>query len=415
MPAVQNTAGARPVQQPSANDAAKAELKRPQENSAAKQAPKETRAAVKNTFGGVPKNTDDSKLPVTLPAPASPKSNNLVLDTKAQADNTDGSGNPVVYDEMGKPVLRQDLKTPDGLQIYKDATSGELEVSVPNGPVYRVDPATNDIAKDVDGNYLPALYDPVNSDETRPPVMPNENPDKTTRNLPQGKDRGDPMQIKGKLFDKNGNLSNENLYNALAKYDTRDVYDALINAGNAGGWDNMPPSPKLVHPDESKAKQAIAALIAWQNENGKYSPIRDGKVPAIVFEDRAPWEMQHENRDANSLVINVNTDRPISAAAFQGLNKLKMSETFGAIYNGSGNPPLDTVAEYLANNWTGNTNDMKGELNLKWEYRQMDRAVLALGNGDRNAGLDKLKRAYYTGDPVAIRELNQRLSESRGS
>lgn len=396
MPAVPNTPGTRTAPPTSPKDAPRDEPKKPQDNAAASQVPKETQAAVKNTFGKVP-------------SPITPKSSNLVI------DNPDASGNTAVYDEMGKLVIKHDVKTPDGLQIYKDTNSGELEVSVPNGPVYKIDPATNDFAKDADGNYLPASYDPVNSDETRPPVMPNENPDTTIRNLPQGKERGDPMNIKGELFDKNGNLSNENLYKALATYDARDVYDALINAGNAGGWDNMNQSPGIVHPDANTAKQAIAALIAWQNENGKYSPIKDGKVPSILFEDQAPWKMQNENRDSNSLVINVNGNRPIAAAAFQGLNKLKMSEVFAATYNGSENPPLDTVAEYLANNWTGDTSDMKGEFNLKWEYRQLDRAVLALGNGDRNTGLDKLKRAYFTGDPVAIREVNKRLSESRDS
>lgn len=317
-------------------------------------------------------------------------------------------GKAAVYDPRGVPVQHAG-KTPEtGSDVYEDVTTGE-KVAVVNGYVYKIDSATGDVAKDADGNILPAIYDPVNSDPNRPPVKPNENVATTLKNLPQGKERGDPMKIKDELFDEKGNLDVNKIQEAAAKYDPRDIYDALINSSKYGGWDKVPQDLEyggtIVHPNEAQSREAIAALIAWQNENGKYNPLTQGKVPAIIFYSGGSDQAQgYTTRDEHNIYIGLDHSVGIPGTLFHEMNHALTSEPLRKAYQQDGlSPHLEVMTEFLGNNWTGNWTDVLDEFLLNPQaYRSLEVAVKKMGNGDPDKGLDILKRAYFGGDLAAL-------------
>jgi hypothetical protein len=262
-------------------------------------------------------------------------------------------------------------------------------------------------------NYTLPIFNPVDNDPTRPPVRPNQDPATTVKNLPQGTQKGDPMTIKDELFDANSNLDVDKLTEAAGKYDPRDIYDALINSGKYGGWDTMElvlqNGETLVHPNEEQSRQAIAALIAWQNENGKYNPLKQGKVPSIIF--YSGGKEAAGGRSANNIYINVdnNPGDYLATATFHELNHDAASMPFKLAYSNltdEGKAGNEVITEYLANNWSGATTDTAYEREMYKEgFQALEEAVLKLGNGDRNTGMDLLKRAYFAGDTEVLKLL----------
>lgn len=69
---------------------------------------------------------------------------------------------------------------------------------------------------------------------------------------------------------------------------------------------------------------------------------------------------------------------------------------------------IEAVTEYLATNWTGDKSDTGYEVqSAPKAFPMLEDAVIKMGNGDRNKGLDLLKRAYFGGDLRALEMLKK--------
>lgn len=341
----------------------------------------------------------------------------------------DKGGGIGIYDSNGNTVELTDHRTPGGERIFRNPTTGELQTGGQSGAIYKIDPATMDIARDADGKVLPPLYNPVDSDTTRPPVQPNDNPATTIANLPQSDSRGDPMQIKNTMIDAYGNLNPQSVTDALGSNDPRDVYDALVNNSSYGGWNglekDLPSEFGVVHPDQGQAKEIAAAMIAWQKENGKYNPLKANHLPPVVGYDAATKGKMEDyiknnlsGKPRSPVFLDMSSGKSsgsIAADVFNGLTKSQVSDAFFAAYKDTAKDSgaFDIVSEYLANNWTGKTFDSVDDRYYKDGFVKLEDAVRQLGNGDRDAGLDKLKRAYFGGDASVIDELKKSFPPSQ--
>lgn len=326
---------------------------------------------------------------------------------------TGKDGFPAFYDPRGVAVQYYGKTPKTNAGIYQEADTGKL-VGVTNDYVFTIDPATGDLATDANGHLLPAIYDPVNSDLTRPPVRPNQDAATTLKNLPRGTERGDPMAIRNDLFDTYGNLSVDKLTETAGKYDARDVYDALINASKFGGWDNMPTAidnvgkgGTLVHPDEQQAREVIATFIAWQNMNGKYAPLRNGAIPPVLLFNGDMSKTYGSEQDG---VTYVNTGAELPRTIFHEMNHAMESAAFDNAYADPNDPTgpsmqKEFIIEYIATKWTGNHADSGYEKKNAGEFKKLDEVVKSLGGGDIDKGMDLLQRAAFAGDPAAIQAL----------
>lgn len=326
-----------------------------------------------------------------------------------------------MYDQKGDIVLALGTKTPAGYEVVQNWKTGQLQAG--DQYIYKVDPATNDFAKDAEGNTLPPIYNPVDNDPSRPPVVPNEDPGKTIENLPFSIAGGDPMKIKDELFDEKGYLNQDKLNKALDDYDVRDVYDALINSSKFGGWNNLPPVPEGLttnKPSINEAKEVVAAILAWQNANGKYKPLKVGEIPPIVLYGRGAGQAftdAFKKKNLSSLgsdnPVYVDTKLAESSGGLVGLTFSELainqgSKAFAQAYaSGEHTGAYEIVAEYIASNWTGDKTSSITEAKYKPGFEKIEQAVLQLGNGDRDKGIDLLKRAYLSGDMAAIEALKK--------
>ncbi|OWW21372.1 hypothetical protein [Noviherbaspirillum denitrificans] len=342
---------------------------------------------------------------------------------------TNAEGKDIVYDKTGEQVVMtgQQALIPfeyagaKYTDIYKNLKTKELALTNGDGFTLEVDPATNDLAKDADG--LPIVrYNPVDDDPNWPPAKPYDDPQTTIDNLPQGKERGDPLEIK-KSFFKNGYLDTDGIYSALAKYNVLDVYNALAKSSKNGGNDIPTTVPEgktgeVVQPTEEQAKQIVATLIAWANMNGHYAPIKDGQVPMIMLYDSGDPKKPDTGftgGNRSGILWMSGTSKILPSILAHELNHEFANRIFTGRLgkeNGQNLSQLnEAVTEYISTKWTGNHSDSHREdpnepVNEVKELQNIEVAVKALGkefgNGDDDKGMDILQRAYFAGDPVAM-------------
>lgn len=368
---------------------------KPHDNTAAAQSPKETSAAVKSSFGDLPQPPYDAPKRFG-DEPRSKGGHGCCCPGKGRSDANPASD--------AKPPAEGSTSTGGELPPVAPTEAGNSAGESASAPP---DPAANDT--------------PYQSNKTVEP------PAAALKNFPQGTERGDPAKIKDQLFDGNGNLDTTKLYDAAAKYDPRDVYNALIHGSKYGGWDalvnnglNLNPEHQAVQPSADKAKEALVAVATWQDMNGKYAPIKNGAVPPIVFysgpfTDRVGGYTQGGDIYVNN-GMDKNTPGGLTNTIYHELNHAQMADAFGDVYlpDGKISLELETITEFLVNEWSGAVKNSGYEQKYPDSFKKIEDAVQKLGNGDRDAGVELLRRAYYTGDPDAIAKLREYLPPTMG-
>ncbi|OWW21373.1 hypothetical protein AYR66_19690 [Noviherbaspirillum denitrificans] len=342
---------------------------------------------------------------------------------------TNAEGKDVVYDKIGNQVIKtgQQAKIPgkNGTtqygDIYKNIANNELELTNEDGFVQKVDAATNELAKDANGLPI-VLYNPIDNEPNHPPVKPYDDPQTTINNLPQGQERGDPMEIKKGLLN-NGYLDSDGINAALAKYNVLDVYNALVKASKNGGEDVPTTLPygvagKVVQPTEEQAKEIIATVMDWIKMNAHYAPVKEGQLPLVMLYDTGdPKKTDYGFTAGNGsgTVWVSGASKIIPSILAHELNHAFANRIFKGklgMENGENLSQLnEAVTEYISTHWTGNHADSHREdpnepVNEVKELQNIETAVQSLGKefggGDAQKGFEILQRAYFAGDPVAM-------------